>query len=150
MLLYKMCSLVLAHTVKLDSNTTRYAFKHTTFAKIGSCTRSRKTRSRMDTIPNGHHRERTQSRMDTIPNGHHPEWTPSRMDTIPNGPIICLNKIQIVMKILQQSMAIISCTVILRKYTERSKFITKFLFNGKDKNSPMTSYFSSQSEIFRK
>ena len=47
---------------------------------MGSC-----TRSRMDTIPNGHNPEWTQSRMDTIPNGHHPEWTPSRMDTIPNG-----------------------------------------------------------------
>ena len=46
---------------------------------------SEKTRSRMDTIPNGHNPEWTQSRMDTIPNGHHPEWTPSRMDTIPKG-----------------------------------------------------------------
>ena len=68
---------------------------------FGSCTRSRKTQSRMDTIPNGHHPECTQSRMyaipnvhnpectqsrmDTIPNGHHPEWTQSQMDTIPNG-----------------------------------------------------------------
>ena len=77
----------------------------------GSCTRSRKiqsqmdtipnehnperTRSRMDTIsngpsrmntiPNGHDPERTQSQMDTIPNRHDPEWTQSRMGTIPNG-----------------------------------------------------------------
>ena len=42
------------------------------------------TRSRMDTIPNGHDPEWTRSRMDTIPNGHDPEWTQSRTDTIPN------------------------------------------------------------------
>ena len=47
---------------------------------LGSC-----TRSRMDTIPNGHHPEWTPSRMDTIPNGHYPECTLSRMDTILNG-----------------------------------------------------------------
>ena len=53
--------------------------------KAGSCTRFRKTQSRMDTIPNEHHPVWTQYRMDTIPNGPHPEWTPSRVDTIPNG-----------------------------------------------------------------
>ena len=44
--------------------------KKMVFGQLPEWTQSRKTPSR-----------RTQSRMNTIPNGHNPEWTQSRMST---------------------------------------------------------------------